>query len=51
MAWQTPKTNWQPADVVSADDFNRIEGNIADLEERKAEKDLSNVQDAARSHG
>ena len=28
MAWQTPKTNWQSADVVQASDLNRIEGNI-----------------------
>ena len=28
MAWQTPKTNWQAADVVSPTDMNRIEGNI-----------------------
>jgi len=32
MAWQTPKTNWQAADVVSKDDFNRIEGNIQELQ-------------------
>lgn len=35
MAWQTPKTNWQAADVVSKDDFNRIEGNIQELENTK----------------
>ena len=28
MAWQTPKTNWKAADVVSPTDLNRIEGNI-----------------------
>ena len=33
MAWQTPKTNWQAADVVSKDDFNRIEGNIQHLQD------------------
>ena len=33
--WQTPKTNWQAADVVSKDDFNRIEGNIQHLQDTK----------------
>ena len=33
MAWQTPKTNWQAADVVSKDDFNRIEGNAQYLKD------------------
>jgi hypothetical protein len=31
MAWGSPKTNWQGADVPSADDFNRIEGNTLEL--------------------
>lgn len=31
MAWQTPKTNWETGNVPSADDFNRIEENIAYL--------------------
>ena len=31
MAWQSPKTNWQPADGVRDTDFNRIEGNILEL--------------------
>ena len=37
MAWQTPKTNWgEPGQTVpSTADFNRIEGNAADLESRK----------------
>ena len=35
MEWQTPKTNWQAADVVSKDDFNRIEGNIQHLQDTK----------------
>ena len=35
MAWQTPKTNWQAADVVRKDDFNRIEGNIQHLQDTK----------------
>ena len=35
MAWQTPKTDWQAADVVSKDDFNRIEGNIQELQNTK----------------
>lgn len=33
MAWQTPKNNWQPADVVQASDLNRIEGNINAIEQ------------------
>ena len=32
MAWQTPKTNWQTADVVQPSDLNRIEGNINAIE-------------------
>lgn len=28
MAWQTPKTNWQPTDYISYDDYNRIAGNL-----------------------
>jgi len=35
MAWENPKTNWQGADVPSADDFNRIEGNIQHLQDTK----------------
>ena len=35
MTWQTPKTDWQAADVVSKDDFNRIEGNIQELQNTK----------------
>ena len=37
MAWQTPKTNWgQPGQTVpGAEDFNRIEGNILELESTK----------------
>lgn len=31
MAWQTPKTNWASADVPAPSDFNRIEGNTAQL--------------------
>ncbi len=27
MVWQTSKTNWRVADVVSKDDFNRIADN------------------------
>lgn len=29
MAWQTPKTDWTPADGVADADLNRIEGNLA----------------------
>ena len=43
MAWQTPKTNWQAADVVSKDDFNRIEGNAQHLEDTKADKTEFNL--------
>jgi hypothetical protein len=37
MAWQTPKTNWGQAGqtVPIADDFNRIEGNIQELQNTK----------------
>jgi hypothetical protein len=31
MPWQTPKTNWASADVPAPSDFNRIEGNAAEL--------------------
>lgn len=30
--WQTPKTNWQAADVVLPSDLNRIEGDLAAIE-------------------
>jgi microcystin-dependent protein len=29
MPWQTPKTDWTPADGVADSDLNRIEGNLA----------------------
>jgi len=32
MAWQTPKTDWTPADGVTNSDFNRIESNINYIE-------------------
>lgn len=35
MAWQTPKTDWKAGDVPSAGDFNRIEGNIIELNNDK----------------
>ena len=35
MAWQTPKTNWGAADVPLSDDFNRIEGNVQELQNTK----------------
>lgn len=35
MAWEEPKTDWAAGDVVSKDDFNRIEGNIQELENTK----------------
>lgn len=31
--FQTPKTNWQPVDVVQPSDLNRIEGNINAIEQ------------------
>lgn len=46
MAWQTPKTNWQAADVVSKDDFNRIEGNIQHLQDTKAAGAVQTALDA-----
>ena len=48
MAWQTPKTNWRAADVVSKDDFNRIEGNTQYL---KDEIDLHLVDNVLNSRG
>lgn len=33
MAWITPKTNWVSSDYINAEDFNRIKGNIAYLQE------------------
>lgn len=30
--WQTPKTNWQAADIVHPSDFNRIEGDLQAIE-------------------
>jgi len=35
MAWQTPKTNWAAGNVPAASDFNRIEGNIQELQDTK----------------
>ncbi len=35
MAWQNPKTNWKAGDIPIASDFNRIEGNIQELENTK----------------
>ena len=35
MVWQTPKTNWQAGNVPAASDFNRIEGNVQELEDNK----------------
>ena len=43
MAWQTPKTNWQAAAVVSKDDFNRIEGNIQHLQDTLAAHKADNT--------
>ena len=35
MGWQTPKTDWKPADGVTDADLNRIEGNIQELQNTK----------------
>ena len=35
MAWQTPKTNWQENNALTPTDFNRIEGNIQELQNTK----------------
>ena len=35
MAWQTPKTNWKAGDVLSSEDFNRIEENAQHLQDTK----------------
>lgn len=35
MAWQNPKKDWKAVDVPNPNDFNRIEGNIDDLDIRK----------------
>jgi len=35
MAWQTPKTNWQANNALTPTDFNRIEGNIQELQNTK----------------
>ena len=35
MAWQNPKTDWKAGDIPIASDFNRIEGNIQELENTK----------------
>jgi len=43
MAWEEPKTNWQAADVVIKDDFNRIEGNAQHLKDAKADKTEFNL--------
>jgi hypothetical protein len=32
MAWKNPRINWNSSDVPTANDFNRIEGNIKELE-------------------
>ena len=46
MAWQTPKTNWGAADVPSPDDFNRIEGNVQELQNTKTELDAHLAESA-----
>ena len=56
MTWQTPKTNWQAADVVSKDDFNRIEGNIQELQDTKetpagAQSKVTTHENKTSTHG
>lgn len=34
--WQTPKTDWSPADAIGMGDLNRIEGNEVYLKEQSA---------------
>jgi hypothetical protein len=51
MAWQTPKTDWQAGDVPVKDDFNRIEGNVGELDTKKANQaDLASHTDASAPH-
>jgi hypothetical protein len=38
MALQTPKTDWDNVDIPLPKDFNRIEGNIKELETSKVAK-------------
>lgn len=38
MSWQEPKTEWQTADFVTADDMQRISGNLAALDPAYAGK-------------
>ena len=54
--WQEPKTNWQAADVVSKDDFNRIEGNVQELQNTKetpagAQSKVDTHANSKQSHG
>jgi len=48
MAWQTPKTDWKAGDVPSAGDFNRIEGNIIEL--NNAKETIGIVQQNLNAH-
>ena len=38
MAWEKPKTDWQPSSVPTAEAFNRIEKNILDLKDNKRDE-------------
>lgn len=38
MAWENPKTDWQPCSVPTAEAFNRIENNILELQNNKRDK-------------
>lgn len=51
MAWQTPKTSWKAGDIPLASDFNRIEGNVGELDTKKANQaDLASHTDASAPH-
>lgn len=41
--FQTPKTSWQASDVVTANDFNRIESNIEAIEQGQRTLDPAQV--------
>ncbi len=56
MAWQTPKMNWTAGNVPVAGDFNRIEGNIQELQNTKetpagAQAKVNTHAGSKRTHG
>lgn len=51
MEWQTPKTSWKAGDIPLASDFNRIEGNVGELDTKKANQaDLTSHTGATDAH-